>query len=81
MHYKFMNKYIITGLAAILCGCTTYKNPDYSSYGTRVYSDDYDSGYYYTGEPIPMAAITTVAIMNVSTAMATLTGSTKSIPM
>jgi len=42
-----MNKYIITGLAAILCGCTTYKNPGYSSYGTRVYSDDYDSGYYY----------------------------------
>jgi hypothetical protein len=43
-----MNKYILSGFAAILLGgCTTYETPGYSSYGTRVHSDGYDSGYYY----------------------------------
>ena len=34
--------------AALLGGCTTYTTPGYSSYGTRVYSDGYDSGGYYS---------------------------------
>jgi hypothetical protein len=33
--------------AALLGGCTTYTTPGYSSYGTRVYSDGYNSGDHY----------------------------------
>src|SRR5258708_27256786 len=40
---------MLTAAAALLLGgCTTYTTPGYSSDGTRVYSDGYDSGDYYS---------------------------------
>src|SRR6266853_5838366 len=39
---------MLTAAAALLLGgCTTYETRGYSSYGTRVHSDGYDSGDYY----------------------------------
>jgi hypothetical protein len=41
-----MKNYILSGFVAVLLGgCTTYTT---SGYGTRVYSDGYDSGDYYS---------------------------------
>ncbi len=41
-----MKNYIHSGFVAVLLGgCTTYTTP---GYGTRVYSDGYDSGDYYS---------------------------------
>jgi hypothetical protein len=40
---------MLTAAAALLLGgCTTYTTPGYSSDGTRVYSDGYNSGDYYS---------------------------------
>jgi hypothetical protein len=41
-----MKNYIFSGFVAVLLGgCTTYTTP---GYGTRVYSDGYNSGDYYS---------------------------------
>ena len=41
-----MKNYILSGFVAVLLGgCTTYTTP---GYGTRVYSDGYNSGDYYS---------------------------------